>query len=130
MDIHFTSDEASPDERQAVDSVLGQPEPLQDGGARTQRNLLLPVLHAIQARLGWITPAALNYACQRLDLPPAEAYGVASFYGLFSVVPRPLRVLHVCDDIACLTRGSEELCRNLEQDLGPAGSPTLDGKAV
>jgi NADH-quinone oxidoreductase subunit F len=92
--------------------------------------MLLPVLHAIQARLGWITPAALNYACQRLDIPPAEAYGVACFYGLFSVTPRPPRVLHVCDDIACLTRGAEELCANLEKQLGPPGSPTLEGKAT
>jgi NADH-quinone oxidoreductase subunit F len=90
----------------------------------------LPVLHAIQARMGWIAPAALNYACQRLDIPPAEAYGVACFYGMFSVTPRPCRVLHVCDDIACLTRGAEELCGRVEQLLGPPGSPTLDGKAT
>jgi NADH-quinone oxidoreductase subunit F len=88
------------------------------------------MLHAIQARIGWITPGALNYACRRLDLAPAEAYGVASFYGLFSVAPRPSRVLHVCDDIACLTRGAEELCGKLEHALGPAGAPVLDGNAV
>lgn len=97
-------------------------------GAR--RHMLLPVLHAIQARMGWITPTALNYACQRLDVPPAEAYGVACFYGLFSVTPRPRRVLHVCDDIACLTRGAEELCHRMEQQLGPPGSPTLNGAAT
>ncbi len=146
MDIHFTKDEASPEERQAVDAVLRGPDlgwrgdprsPDRDGyfairghGLGAQRHLLLPVLHAIQARMGWITPTALNYACQRLDIPPAEAYGVACFYGLFSVTPRPLRVLHVCDDIACLTRGAEELCQRLEQQLGPAGSPTLEGKAT
>jgi len=78
--------------------------------------------------MGWITPGALNYACQRLDLAPAEAYGVASFYGLFSVAPRPPRVLHVCDDIACLTSGAEELCGELERTLGPAGSPVLGGE--
>ena len=146
MDIHFTRDEANPEERQSVDSVLGKPESARESGPRrpdcgddtnlaingagTQRHLLLPVLHAIQARLGWITPAALNYACQRLELPPAEAYGVASFYGLFSVVPRPPRVLHVCDDIACLTRGAEELCGSLERVLGPVGLSTLEGKAI
>jgi NADH-quinone oxidoreductase subunit F len=80
--------------------------------------------------LGWITPAALNYACQRLDVPPAEAYGVASFYGLFSLTPRPPCVVHVCDDIACMTRGGEELCRILESRLGPPGSSALEGKAT
>ena len=146
MDAHFTKDEATPEERQAVDSVLGSPDSGWAGGPRNtdqdghsavrdhvggaQRHRLLPVLHAIQARMGWITPTALNYACQRLDIPPAEAYGVACFYGLFSVTPRPARVLHVCDDIACMTKGAEDVCRQMEQLLGPAGSPTLDGKAV
>jgi NADH-quinone oxidoreductase subunit F len=99
-------------------------------GAAGKRHLLLPVLHAIQARMGWIPPAALNYACQRLEVPPAEAYGVASFYGLFSVAPRPARVLHVCDDIACLTRGAEELCSRLANEFGPPGSSMLEGKAI
>ena len=135
VDTHFTKDDPSPEERQAVDSILGVPDSGWRGGARNseqdghaavrghglgaQRHLLLPVLHAIQARMGWITPTALNYACQRLDIPPAEAYGVACFYGLFSVTPRPRRVLHVCDDIACLTQGAEELCQRIEQQLGP-----------
>ena len=146
MDTHFTKDEATPEERQAVDSVLGPPRSGWSGGARNvnedghaairdhapsaRRDQLLPVLHAIQTRMGWITPSALNYACQRLDVPPAEAYGVACFYGMFSVTPRPARVLHVCDDIACMTRGAEKLCAQLEQKLGPPGSPTLDGKAT
>ena len=146
MDLHFNHGDPAPDERAAVDAVLGEPESgwrgglraaerdghaaLGDHGAGAQRHLLLPVLHSIQARLGWISPAALNYACLRLDLPPAEAYGVASFYGLFSLTSRPPRALHVCDDIACLTRGAEELCGRLEQTLGPAGSPCLGGTAI
>ena len=35
--------------------------------------------------------ARSNYICQRLDVPPAEAYGVATFYALFSLEPRPPR---------------------------------------
>ncbi len=146
MDTHLTKEEPRPEERQAVDSILGPAESGWTGGARnseqdghsavrdhalgSQRHQLLPVLHAIQARMGWITPRALNYACLRLDVPPAEAYGVACFYGLFSVIPRPLRVLHVCEDIACMTRGSEKLCAEVEEKLGPPGSPTFDGKAA
>jgi len=146
LDIHFTEAEPAPEEREAVDSVLGAPGSGWGGGERcialdgrcafggqslrAQRHLLLPVLHVIQERFGWIAPGALNYACKRLDVPPAEAYGVASFYGLFSVTPRPAEVLHVCDDIACLARGAEQLCGRVEKLLGPAGSPTLDGKAI
>ena len=146
MDIHLAKIEPALEEREAVNSVLGAPESGWSGGERridleghcafgghrsqAQRHLLLPVLHAIQSRLGWITPGALNYTCQRLDLPPAEAYAVASFYGLFSLTPRPRRVLHICDDIACMTRGAEELCGRVEQRLGPPSTDTLDGKAT
>jgi NADH-quinone oxidoreductase subunit F len=146
VDIHVTVDEPTREEREAVDSVLGKAETGWSGGERhielegrfavgghtdrARRHLLLPVLHVIQRRVGWISPGALNYVSKRLDIPPAEAYGVASFYGLFSTTPRPPRVLHVCDDIACQTRGAEHLCKHLEGALGPAGSPGPDGKTI
>ncbi len=135
MDLHLTEDRATSTEKAAVDLVLGPPEsgwqggqrrPEVDGhaafGAANRRDLLLPVLHAIQSHVGWISPGALNYAALRLNLPPAEIHGVASFYAMFSLVPRAPIVAHVCDDIACLTRGAEALCRELERNLGPAGS--------
>ena len=50
-----------------------------------QRTLLLPVLHALQERFGWISEGGLNYACERLDGAAGEAYGVATFYAMFSV---------------------------------------------
>ena len=43
------------------------------GGAHGRRHRLLPVLHAIQKRIGWISPGALNYVALRLDVAPAEA---------------------------------------------------------
>ena len=57
--------------------------------AREQRHLLLPALHAVQSRVGWISEGALNYICQRLTIPPADAYGVATFYALLSTDPPP-----------------------------------------
>jgi NADH-quinone oxidoreductase subunit F len=63
-------------------------------------------------------------------VPPAEAYGVASFYSMFSMKARPPAVAHVCDDIACRVNGAEALCRELEQQLGKAGEATLDGRAM
>jgi NADH-quinone oxidoreductase subunit F len=120
----------------AVDSVLGKPESLWEGGerrpaddhvsyggraARSQRHLLLPVLHAVQDRAGWVSRGALEYACRRLIIPPAEAYGVVSFYGRFALQERAPLALHVCDDIACKCAGADDLCSALEQRFGPAG---------
>jgi NADH-quinone oxidoreductase subunit F len=117
MDLHFTQAEATAEEAAAVDSCLAALPP--DGD---RRQYLLPVLHAIQDRIGWISEGALNHACRALHLPPAEAYGVADFYALFSTRPRPKTVLHVCDDIACKVRGAQSLCQGLERSHGPAGS--------
>ena len=123
MDLHFTSVEPTTEEKSAVDQALASPK-------ETARHLLLPVLHSIQSRIGWISAGALNYACQRLEVPPAEAFGVADFYGLFSLTPRLLKVVHVCDDISCQTRGAAALCEELERTHGPAGSPGVDGRAT
>src|SRR5262249_22981507 len=73
---------------------------------RTQRHLLLPALRAAQRRVGWVTPGALGYASRRLDVPPAEAYGVATFYALLALEERPPEVLHVCDDLTCRLPGA------------------------
>ena len=66
-----------------------------------RRHLLLPALHALQDGVGWISPEALAELCARLDVPRAEAFGVATFYALLRTEEGPRTVVHVCDDIAC-----------------------------
>jgi NADH-quinone oxidoreductase subunit F len=95
-----------------------------------ERHRLLPALHAIQNRVGWISPGAVNYVALRLDVAPAEIHGVASFYGMFALEPRPTVVAHICDDIACIASGSEKLCAELEVTLGPAGAACCGGRAI
>src|SRR3954453_13372698 len=124
MDLHFTADQPDSEEIAAVDGCLAG---LHSSDPR--RQYLLPVLHALQARKGWVSPGALNYACQRLDVPPAEAFGVADFYAMFQTRPHPPATVHVCDDIACRIRGAEVLCADVEAMLGPAGE-SLDGYAT
>jgi len=135
VDLHLMQAVATDEERAAVDEVVGPPESGWHGGerqidleghvgyggraAREQRHLLLPALHALRGRVGWITEGGLNYVCRRLSVPPAEAYGVASFYAMFSLEPRPKTVVHVCDDIACRVNGAEVLIERLERELGP-----------
>jgi NADH-quinone oxidoreductase subunit F len=113
MDIRVHGPEGDAMERAAVDSVLGD--------APSRRDLLLPVLHAVQARFGWLPPGALNYICRRMILPPAEVFGVATFYHLFSLTPRSPNVIHICDDIACRINGAERICAEAEAKFGRPG---------
>ena len=66
-----------------------------------RRHMLLPALHALQDRVGWISREALAELCTRLDVPRAEAFGVASFYALLRLEEGPETVVHACDDIVC-----------------------------
>ncbi|MDX3640523.1 NAD(P)H-dependent oxidoreductase subunit E [Streptomyces sp. MB09-02B] len=133
MDLHFGDSKPTDEEKAAVDALLGPPESSWEGAdrsdadlrwarggreARERRDLLLPGLHAINDRIGWISEGALDYLCRRLTVPPAEAYGVATFYAMFSVKPRPATVLHVCTDLACAATGAADLCAGVESRLG------------
>ncbi len=130
MDLHFTTDVPTDDESEAVDQVLGPaaaPEAAgaarvsrQNRGTVERRSLLLPALHALQSRAGWISPGGLNYLARRLGVPPAEVFGVASFYALFSVVERPRTVIHVCDDVVCRVNGATEVAVACRESIGPA----------
>jgi NADH-quinone oxidoreductase subunit F len=144
MDLHVIGPLATPAERAAVDAILGPAESGWRGGARdsgndghvargghdarSRRDLLIPALHAVQTRIGWISQPALNYISRRLTVPPAEAYGVASFYALFATTARPPIVAHVCDDLACRLAGSDEVCADLERTIGPEGTPGTSGE--
>jgi NADH-quinone oxidoreductase subunit F len=146
MDVHLLDAEATEAERAAVDRRLGPPGSGWEGGlrivevdgreargghdARGRRHLLLPALHAVHEHVGWISPGALNYVCKRLSVPPADAYGVATFYALFSLEPRPPRVVHVCDDVACRCNGADELIEELERRFGPEETTNGDGGAT
>jgi NADH-quinone oxidoreductase subunit F len=123
LDLHLGTARPSAAETAALDAVLGRPGTGPDGEPRPgPRHLLLPALRAAQARAGHVSEGALNYICERLDVPPAEAYGVASFYALLALEPAPPAVAHVCDDLACRVRGAGKLCADLEKALGPEGS--------
>ncbi|MCX5144211.1 NAD(P)H-dependent oxidoreductase subunit E [Streptomyces sp. NBC_00338] len=141
MDLKHTDAAPTDAEREAVDSLLGPPPSGWEGGttrsdedlrwarggasaAKDRRDQLLPALHAVNDRIGWISEGALGYLCRRLTVAPAEAYGVATFYAMFSLRPRPPKVLHVCTDLACAARGSAALCADLTTDFAPAGTAT------
>ncbi len=128
-DLHFTADQASPDEQAVIDAVLAglgtdpatsaEGERVVRGGVRRRnerRHVLLPGLHGLQRASGWITPGGLNYLCAQLGVPPAEAYGVASFYDLFRTEDpgHTDSVHHVCIDAACQIAGADDRIAELE----------------
>ena len=139
MDIRTSGGPPTDAEIAAVDGVLGAPVSLWEGGERTpaddhlargghasrsRRDLLLPALHALQDEIGWISRGGLEYACRRLDVPPADAYGVATFYDRFALDQQPPLTVTVCDDVVCKCAGADDLCRAFD-DAVVRRSPCL-----
>lgn len=118
MDLRISSAAPSAAERAAVDGFLGGTgdDHFPDAGhaARGRRHLLLPALHAVMDAIGWISPGALNHVARRLSVPPADAYGVATFYAMFATEAQDPCVVHVCDDVACGPFGGEGILAALE----------------
>ena len=146
MDLKLLDVAPTEAERGAVDWLLGPPETGWEGGkrdalidtrlvegghaAREQRHLLLPALWAVQDRVGYISAPALSYISRRLTVPPADAYGVVTFYALLATDPQPPRVLHVCEDLACKCLGADDLIATLQERFGPEGAPSVDGRST
>jgi len=132
----------------AVGGGYGEPwpaappgEPVLDQAARTRvdellrryptkRAALIPVLHVAQRRCGgWLPDYAIEEVAGALELPPAEVYGVVTFYDLFHQKPVGRHRIRVCTNLSCQLRGSDEVMEALAAELGvDEGEVTPDGR--
>jgi formate dehydrogenase subunit gamma len=82
------------------------------------RGPLLPVLHALQERFGYIDRRAVPLVAQRLNLSRADVHGVITFYKDFrSERPGAVQV-RVCRAEACQAMGGHELAEHAKRSLG------------
>ncbi len=90
---------------------------------------LIPILGEIQKRHAVVNSFAMQYVAHRLNISPAEVYGVLSFYSFLSEKYHGRFVIRLCRTIACDMVGKENVARQLENDLGIRfGETTPDGK--
>lgn len=93
-----------------------------------QKSALLPILHAVQAEYGWLSPNAMDKVAEYLDIQPIEVYEVATFYTMFFLQPQGKYVLEVCRTGPCQLVGSDKMMAHLEKKLGvKEGEVTKDG---
>jgi formate dehydrogenase subunit gamma len=70
---------------------------------------VLPMLHALQARFGFIHAEAIALVAEAVNRSRAEIHGVVTFYHDFRTAPPPDRVIQLCRAEACQAVGSEAL---------------------
>lgn len=79
---------------------------------------LLPILHAVQERLGWVPSDAVPVIANALNLSRAEVHGVVSFYHDFRDTPRGKHMLKICRAESCQAVGADTLVAHAKQQLG------------
>lgn len=108
-------------ERLLVSQLLSQYQ-AQAGG-------LLPLLHAVQERLGFIPPSCVPQIAEAMNLSRAEVHGVITYYHFFRSKPPGQHVIQICRAEACQACGSEELIAHAEKLLGCKSHETsADGR--
>ena len=79
---------------------------------------LIPALHAIQARHGWLPREELVTLAQEVRRPLYEIEGLISFYPHFRTAPPSKVALHVCHDLSCWLSGADERIGELRARYG------------
>lgn len=85
---------------------------------QTMLGNLLPILHAIQDRLGYIPPSAVADIAKSLNLSQAEVHGVISFYHYFRDTQPGKHTVRICRAESCQSMNGKSLENHAKQQLG------------
>jgi formate dehydrogenase subunit gamma len=85
---------------------------------KSKPGALLPILHAIQDRIGHIPTDAVPVIASELNLSRAEVHGVISFYHYFRDTPPGRHTVQICQAESCQAMGSAQLTAFAKQILG------------
>ena len=84
-----------------------------------QASAVISLLYIAQAQNdGWLSPAAIEYVAEVLDMAPIRVYEVASFYTMFNLKPVGKYLIQVCRTTPCWLRGAADLTRACQEKLG------------
>jgi NADH:ubiquinone oxidoreductase subunit E len=103
-------DQIDPDIWESIDRRLAE----RSGG----QERLIPLLHMVQEKLGYIPFAVQEYVAEKLGMSPIQVYGVVSFYHFFTTTPRGRHQFKVCMGTACFVRQAERLVSTISDAAG------------
>ncbi|MEE2753744.1 MAG: NADH-quinone oxidoreductase subunit NuoE [Candidatus Latescibacterota bacterium] len=89
---------------------------------------ILPVLHTVHKEWGYVSLDGLKLVADTLDMPPARAAGVMSFYPMFHKAPIGKHLIQVCATLSCSLCGAKNLVDHLKEKLQiDIGGTSADG---
>lgn len=82
------------------------------------RSAAIPALHVVQGEHGWCSPIAIEQAACVMRVTPAYLDAIATFYDMFSTVPKGRNDVFVCTNITCSLRGADRLFEDMRSAAG------------
>ncbi|WP_432474480.1 formate dehydrogenase subunit gamma [Amphritea sp. HPY] len=99
-------------------------------GLQDKPGALLPILHGIQDRLGYIPAEAVTMIAEALNQSNAEIHGVISFYHQFRTTAPGKHTVQICRAEACQSMGSRQLEAHAKETLGVDFHQTTEDRTV
>jgi NADH-quinone oxidoreductase subunit E len=94
-----------------------------------KRSALIPALHLAQNEVGYLPQEIQNEVAALFGIEPNEVNAVVTFYDMFYEKPIGKHLIHVCKNLSCMLRGSDQLMGKLCQKLQiKPGETTSDGR--
>lgn len=88
---------------------------------------IIAILQDMQQEEHYLPEKDLEYISDRLSMPLARIYRIATFYNAFSLAPRGKNLVNVCLGTACHVRGAARVLDRIRMDLGiDVGEMTKD----
>jgi len=76
---------------------------------RNKSGASITVLRECQNIVGYLPVELIDYIGNKLNISSSELFGVASFYSLFSMIPKGKNVIRMCLGTACYVKGIKEV---------------------
>lgn len=94
-----------------------------------KRSALIPALHLAQAEVGYLPLETQHEVAILFGIDANEVNAVVTFYDMFFEEPVGKHIIHVCKNVSCMLRGSDELMDTLCHKLKvKAREKTADGE--
>lgn len=95
---------------------------------RKKSGAVIPVLRECQDVVGYLPAVLIDHIAVGLNLSGSEVFGVASFYALFSFVPKGRHTIRVCLGTACYVKGIKEVLSRITYEYGLKEGQTTEDR--
>ena len=96
----------------------------------TSRQIILPLLQALQNEFSYLPSDALGRICERTEIDRAQLISVSTFYSQFRHIPYGKHLIKVCTGTACHVKGAGNVYDAFRRELKISGDSVTTADQV